>query len=174
MPNYVSIAESGMMQGMNGENGRVKYLIIGPEAGAPLKEVAKVTAEAGRGLVGDRYHLGCGSFNAAQFDQRVREVTLIDIAAVETCNMRLSRTLAPADFRRNIVTEGIDLSVLRGRRFRVGGTVLRWVRSAPPCRYLARLLGEDIMRGLKGVGGIRAVIEQGGEIKTGDRIDVLP
>jgi hypothetical protein len=52
--------------------------------------------------------------------------------------------------------------------------VLRFVRTAPPCRYLSRLLGEDMMTGLKGIGGIRAVIEEGGEIRVGDTIDVLP
>jgi hypothetical protein len=51
---------------------------------------------------------------------------------------------------------------------------LRVVRTAPPCRYLARLLGEDMMRGLKGIGGVRAVIESGGVIRSGERIDVLP
>ena len=153
--------------------GRVKTLVIGPEAKRPLREVRAVRAEAGLGLVGDRYYLGRGSFNAPQFDQSVREVTLIAAEATAACNARLGILLAPADFRRNIVTEGLDLAALKGKRFRVGEVVLRYVRSAPPCRYLSRLLGEDMLRGLKGVGGIRAVIERGGEIRAGDVIDVL-
>jgi len=131
-------------------------------------------AEAGRGLVGDRYYLRKGSFNAPQFDQHVREVTLIDAAAITVCNERLTTALLPVDFRRNIVTEGVDLMAFKGQRFRVGGVVLRCVRTAPPCRYLSRLLGEDMMQGLKGVGGIRAVIESGGVISVGDRVELLP
>ncbi|MEJ2467483.1 MAG: MOSC domain-containing protein [Campylobacterales bacterium] len=159
---------------MNDIQARVAALIIGPEAKAPLHEVPSVRAEAGRGLAGDRYHEGCGSFNAPQFDPNVREVTLIASEAIAECNRRLRTTLEPADFRRNIVTEGIDLSLLKHRRFRIGETVLRFVRTAPPCRYLSRTLGEDMMTGLKGIGGIRAVIEEGGEIRVGDTIDVLP
>ncbi len=153
--------------------GRVSALLVTPEAKKPLHRAESVEAEAGRGLVGDRYHAGRGSFNAPQFDRNVREVTLIAAEAIETCNIRLGTALAPADFRRNIVTEGIDLRGLKGRRFRVGDAVLRQVRTAPPCRYLSRLLGEDMMTGLKGIGGIRAVIEQSGTIRTGDRIELL-
>jgi len=154
--------------------GRVQTLIIGPEAKGPLRTVTSVRAVAGRGLAGDRYYFGKGSFNAPQFDPNVREVTLIAAEAIAECNARLDRALQPADFRRNIVTEGIDLALLKGKRFRVGGAVLRCVRTAPPCRYLARLTGEDMMKGLKGIGGIRAVIEEGGEISAGDGIHVLP
>lgn len=159
---------------MNDTQARITTLIIGPEAKAPLHGVPSVRAEAGRGLTGDRYHLGCGSFNAPQFDPNVREVTLVASEAIAECNQRLGTTLEAVDFRRNIVTEGIDLSVLKNRRFRIGNVVLRFVRTAPPCRYFSRLLGNDMMKGLKGIGGIRAVIEQGGEIRVGDAIDVLP
>jgi len=153
--------------------GRVKTLVIGPEAKEPLTEVSAVAAEAGKGLVGDRYHSGRGSFNARQFDQGVREVSLIASEAIGICNARLGTQLSPADFRRNIVTEGIDLATLKGKRFRIGGAVLRAVRTAPPCRYLSRLLDADMMTGLKGIGGIRAVIEASGEIKRGDVLHVL-
>lgn len=152
----------------------VKKIFIGPEAKSALQSVKTSVAEAGRGLVGDRYYKGCGSFNAKQFDQSVRDVTLISAEAIALCNERLGTAIDAAAFRRNIVTEGGDLSALKGRRFRVGGAVLRGVRTAPPCRYLSRLLGEDMMRGLKGIGGIRAVIEHGGEIRVGDAVDVLP
>jgi hypothetical protein len=155
-------------------HGRVKTLVIGPEAKKPLQEAASVMAIAGQGLEGDRYCFGRGSFNAPQFDRGVREVTLIAAEAIDECNARLGTALKPADFRRNIVTEGVDLPALKGKRLRVGETVLRFARSAPPCRYLSRLLGEEMIRGLKGIGGIRAVIEQGGEIKTGDAVRVLP
>ncbi|MHC3993269.1 MOSC domain-containing protein [Thiomicrolovo sp. ZZH C-3] len=159
---------------MNERSGRVVSLIIGPEAKTALESVSSVTAVAGRGLVGDRYYFGRGSFNAPQFDPSVREVTLIAAEAIAECNRRLGTTLLPADFRRNIVTEGIDLTALKGRRFRIGEVTLRWVRSAPPCRYLSRLLGEEMMAGLKGIGGIRAVIEIGGTINEGDMVHVLP
>ncbi|WP_345970194.1 MOSC domain-containing protein [Sulfurimonas sp. HSL1-6] len=158
---------------MNERNGRVVSLIIGPEAKSALESVPSVTAVAGRGLAGDRYYFGRGSFNGPQFDPGVREVTLIAAEAIAECNRRLGTALSAADFRRNIVTEGIDFAALKGQRFRIGEVTLRWVRSAPPCRYLSRLLGEDMMTGLKGIGGIRAVIETGGTINEGDTVHVL-
>jgi hypothetical protein len=163
-----------MISVMNEAQGRVTTLLIGSEAKQPLKSVPSVEAVAGKGLVGDRYYFGRGSFNAPQFDPHVREVTLIAAEAIVECNQRLGTTLAPDDFRRNIVTEGIDPTTLKGKRFRIGEVTLRWVRSAPQCRYLSRKLGEDMMAGLRGIGGIRAVIEAGGEIRVGDDIDVLP
>jgi hypothetical protein len=159
---------------MNAPCGSVKSIVIGPWPKQPLTEVLRTFAEAGKGLSGDRYHARRGSFNAPQFDQSVREVTLIAAEAINACNTRLGTALQPADFRRNIVTEGIDLPALKGKRFRIGNATLRFVRTAPPCRYLSRLLGEDMMTGLKGIGGIRAVIEASGEIRTGDTIHVLP
>ena len=154
-------------------NGTVEYLIIGLEAKKPLHTVASVFAEAGRGLVGDRYYLGVGAFNAKQFDQSVREVSLIMSESIGLCNERLGTELHPIDFRRNVVTKGIDLAGLRGKRFRIGEAVFRAVRTAPPCRYLSRLTGEDMMKGLKNIGGIRAVIEKSGKISVGDTIHVL-
>lgn len=57
----------------------VHEIIIGPDAGKPMRSVETVFAEAGMGLRGDRYHAGCGTFNAPQFDPNVREVTLIRV-----------------------------------------------------------------------------------------------
>ncbi len=153
--------------------GNVVSIIIGAEAKKPLHAVQSVMAVKGRGLEGDRYFAREGSFNAPQFDQSVRDVTLISAEAIDECNRRLDSVLQPSAFRRNIVTVGIDLKQLKGMRFRIGETEFRYTRTAPPCRYLSRLLGEDMMTGLKGIGGIRAVIETGGMLRVGDSIDVL-
>lgn len=150
-----------------------EHIFIAHDAGAPLQEINVAQAVAGRGLVGDRYYFGRGSFNRPQFDPHVRDVTLIAAEAIVTCNARLGTAIDAAAFRRNIVISGGDLAALKGCRFRIGTAVLRVVRSAPPCRYISRMLGEDMMRGLKGVGGIRAVIEHGGEIKKGAQLHVL-
>ena len=155
------------------KNGRVAALVIGPEAGGPLRQVERIEAVAGRGLKGDRYYLGVGTFNRPPLDQSVREVTLIDADAVDRCGERLGRPFAPEELRRNIVVSGLEVKELVGRRFRVGSALMRGVRTAPPCRYLSRLLGEDMMAGLRHIGGIRAVIETGGGIAVGDAVALL-
>ncbi|WP_456451069.1 MOSC domain-containing protein [Hydrogenimonas sp.] len=153
--------------------GRIEALVVGPKAGEPLRCVSRVEAVAGRGLKGDRYYLGVGAFNRPPLDQGVREVTLIDADAVALCGERLGRVFTPEELRRNVVVSGMEVEKLVGRRFRVGSAVMRGVRTAPPCRYLSRLLGVDMMRGLKHLGGIRAVIETGGEIAVGDGVALL-
>lgn len=159
---------------MKNDSVKVVALVIGPKARVPLTDVVSVIAVAGKGLRGDRYYMGKGSFNAPQFDPSVREVTLIAIEAIDICNKKLDSELNVIDFRRNIVTQGMNLEQLKGKRFQIGSAVFRYVRSAPPCRYLSRLLGEDMMLGLRGIGGIRAVIEKSGQIDVGDEIHVLP
>jgi len=151
----------------------IKHLIIGDVAGEVLRSVPSVEAVAGRGLKGDRYYFGCGSFNRPQFDQNVREVTLMSDEAIALCNRRLKTSLVPEDFRRNIIVSGMDLLRLKKKRFRIGQAVLEYARTAPPCRYLDRLLGKELTSGLKGIGGIRATIVTGGAIRVGDTLEVL-
>lgn len=139
-----------------------------------MQALCSADAVAGRGIIGDRYYNKRGSFNAPQFDPHVRDLTLLSLDAVTTCNQRLDTHLPPESFRRNLIIRDLDVMTLRGKRFRIGSAVLRGVRTAPPCRYLARLCGEDVMTGLKKIGGIRAVVEQDGRICVGDTVIPLP
>lgn len=157
---------------MQTETSTIKHLIIGEAAREALISVPCVEAVAGRGLKGDRYYLGCGSFNRPQFDQSVREITLMSDEAIALCNIRLGTSLVPEDFRRNIIVSGVDLLRLKKSRFRIGQAILEYARTAPPCRYLNRLLGEELTSGLKGIGGIRATIVTGGIIRVGDTLEV--
>lgn len=150
--------------------GNVHSIYIAAEAKAPMVSLPFVQCEANAGLVGDRYHAGCGSFNRPQCDPTVREVTLMALEAVSLCNTRLGRAFDAGVFRRNIVTEGVELSALIGQHFRIADVIMRGVRTAPPCRLLSRITGADMMLGLRGIGGIRAVIVQGGAVSTGDKV----
>ncbi|MEM8933724.1 MAG: MOSC domain-containing protein [Acidobacteriota bacterium] len=163
--------------------GRLVGIVLGPEAKAPLDVVDEATAVADRGLDGDRYFYRRGSFNRSLFDQGIsatgRQITLIDAAAIATCNERLAETLgdrclSAADLRRNLVTEGVDLPSLVRRRFRVGEALLVGVRLCPPCKVLRRIVGGvDVLAGLKGIGGLRADVVGGGTIRVGDSIRVV-
>jgi MOSC domain-containing protein YiiM len=59
---------------------------------------------------------------------------------------------------------------LEDKVFTIGTAKFRIVRTCPPCRYLSRLLNEDMMKGLKYIGGYRAVIVQSGSITLGDNL----
>lgn len=153
--------------------GSVHRIYIAAQAKAPMLSVPNVQCEANKGIAGDRYHAGCGSFNRPQCDPAVRQVSLMASEAVSLCNRRLGTAFDAGVFRRNIVTEGVELTALIGERFRIGNVIMRGVRTAPPCRLLSRISGADMMTGLRGIGGIRAVIEQGGEVSAGDDIEIL-
>jgi hypothetical protein len=57
-------------------NGEIVGICIGATAGAKMIEVPEVFAEAGNGLVGDRYYNGKGSFNKGAAGKR--QVTLMN------------------------------------------------------------------------------------------------
>jgi len=148
---------------------RLEKIIIGP-ARERLAYVESVIAVPGRGLVGDRYYEGKGSFNRSNLSQTGREVSIIAFEALTECNARIGSGLDFLDLRRNLVISGFDAEAIGQRAFWIGEVRFKINRTAPPCRYLARLLEIDIMEGLKYIGGYRADILTGGEIRVGDEI----
>lgn len=145
-------------------------IIIGEKAKVPLHTVAYVRAVQGKGLEGDRYFYKQGTFNKPQLSQDVREISMLPYETLSECNSRLGSTLSFLDLRRNLIIKNFDASLLEDKIFRIGTAKFRIVRTCPPCRYLSKLLDEDIMTGLKYIGGHRAVVMQSGIITVGDEI----
>ena len=141
-----------------------------------MEELEEASLIAGRGIEGDRYFLGTGTYSAKP---DIREVTLIEIEALNA----LARNdppmqagpiiLAPADHRRNLTTEGVPLNHLVGQRFRVGATILRGGRLNFPCKYLEQLLDLPVYLPLYNRSGLNCSIESGGVIRKGDPIRPL-
>ena len=145
-------------------------IIIGEKAKEPLHYVKSIRALKGKGFEGDRYFYGKGTFNKPQLSQDVREVSIVPFESLVECNNRLGSDLDFLDLRRNLVIKNFDASLLEENVFTIGTAKFRIVRTCPPCRYLSRLLDEDMMRGLKHIGGYRALIVQSGMISVGDEI----
>ncbi|MCF6207003.1 MAG: MOSC domain-containing protein [Sulfurovum sp.] len=147
-------------------------IIIGAEANAPLHEVNQVEAVAGKGLKGDRYYYQRGTFNKPQLSQHVREVSILPYETLAQCNIRLHTDLTFTDLRRNLIIKDFDYTRIEGIPFTIGTATFKIIRTCPPCRYLSRLLGEDMMKGLRHIGGYRAIILESGMITVGDQIMV--
>lgn len=147
-------------------------IIIGEKAKEPLDYVKSVRAVKGKGLEGDRYFYRQGTFNKPQLSQDVREVSILPFESLAECNSRLESDLDFLDLRRNLIIKNFDASLLEDKIFTIGTAQFRIVRTCPPCRYLSRLLGQDMMKGLKYIGGYRAVIVQSGVISVGDEINL--
>jgi len=148
------------------DRGTVEAIAIASAAEAPMTLVAEAAAHAGRGLEGDRYAEGAGTFSNPHSDGH--ELTLIEAEVVEALG------LPPAEARRNVVTRGIDLNALVGRRFRVGEAECVGRRLCEPCAQLQRLTHPGILRDLVHRGGLRADILAGGAIRAGDAVVADP
>ena len=148
------------------------HIIIGTKAQDALHYVESIEAIASKGLKGDRYYFKKGTFNKPQLDQSVREVTILPFESLEECNKRLDSNLEFYQLRRNLVIKDFNYELLKDKEFSIGNARFKIVRTAPPCKYLSKLLGVDIMKGLKYIGGYRAIILHSGEIKVGDTIQL--
>ena len=95
----------------------------------PARRPGGPTALAGRGLEGDRYAAGEGSFS--RWPGRGREVTLVAAEALAEAAAEFGVAVADGEHRRNLVVEGVPLDDLRGVPFAIGG---RPVRGRPGVR----------------------------------------
>lgn len=157
-----------MTEGPSSWEGRVAGIYITPRASAPVQAVTEVRAVAGRGLEGDRYFEGDGTWSASV--GRGREVTLIESEAIQAIRAEDGIDIDPGEARRNIVTAGVALNHLVGRDFLVGPVRLRGIRLCEPCAHLSRLTGAPLIKALIHRGGLRAEIVQEGVIRVGDPI----
>ncbi|HEX9444799.1 MAG TPA: MOSC domain-containing protein [Candidatus Binatia bacterium] len=148
--------------------GTIVSIHIVASAGAPPKEVAAVRAVAGKGLEGDRYCNGAGTYSKPHSPSR--EATLIEIEALEALERDYGIAIAPGQGRRNLVTRGVALNHLVGREFTIGAARLRGIELCEPCAHLQKLTEQGVLCGLVHRGGLNAEILTGGVIRAGDPI----
>ncbi len=161
-----------LKQGVNAmSQGSVVSIHIAPEAKASPVAVSEVRAVPGKGLEGDRYFYEIGTFSDQPGPSR--EVTLIEIEAVEALARDYETAINPADSRRNIITRAVALNHLVGKEFCVGEVRLRGIRLCEPCAHLASLTVRQVMTGLVHRGGLRAQILTDGIIRVGDAVQAL-
>lgn len=149
--------------------GRLVSIYVAPAAGAPIALVPHAEALAGRGLAGDRYAAGTGSFS--RWPGKGRAVTLISAEALAEAEAAFGVDVSHGEHRRNLVVAGVDLRSLLGGRFRIGEALFEGARVCAPCKYLVRVTGQArAFDALVGRGGIRAEVLEGGVIAEGDAV----
>jgi hypothetical protein len=149
--------------------GSVVAICIGPVAKGPMHLVQEVEAIAGRGLAGDRYALGKGSFNDIEKGREgigSRQVTLINALFVDGSGFNYE------DTRRNIVIDGIELMDQIGFDFQIDDVVFRGHKYCDPCMRPTKLIESphSFREKFYERGGIVAKIIKGGIIRAGSRI----
>ena len=150
-------------------HGTVEGLAIAPAAEADMQLLTTAHARAGRGLDGDRYATGAGTFSPRGDRRPGYDLTLI---AAETLDelTAAGHTVDFAATRRNVLTRGIDVNALVGRTFRIGDILCQGRRLCEPCAHLDQLSGPGLLRPLIHQGGLRADILTDGEVRVGAAI----
>ncbi len=146
--------------------GRIHAIYISAFANGPLTLLRQAHLEAGRGIVGDRYYNGNGTFSELLADKPLKDLTLIEKEAVDAFNRQQGLALSYAGFRRNIITRDIRLNELVDRAFYLGNVRLRGIMLCEPCPHLASVLHEKVMPEMLGKSGLRA------QILSSDRISI--
>ncbi len=143
---------------------------IAPTGAAPMRSLREVRALAGAGLEGDRYAIELGTYSNQPGTGR--DVTLIELEAIEALRRDYRIALDAGLTRRNIVTRGVYLNHLVGVEFTVGEVLLRGTRLCEPCAHMEKLTIKGATRGLIHRGGLRAEILRSGTIRVSDAITV--
>jgi MOSC domain-containing protein YiiM len=139
--------------------GSVEGIHIAPDESV-LPSPVRAVEVTGEGVVGDRYGDS-------------RDLTLIEAEALEGLRHDTGIVLTAAESRRQVLTRGIRLNELVGKRFAVGGVECQGQELCEPCSHLQSLTYEGLLRGLVHRGGLRADIVRGGRIAVGDEVAQL-
>jgi MOSC domain-containing protein YiiM len=128
-----------------------------------IKEVDSIEVIANKGVVGDRHF--------SDYNDPFCQLTLIESENIDFYNLKYGLDIPYVEFRRNIVTKGIRLNELIGKRLKIGNVEVEAVDLCRPCRHLTEILCQDnILKEFLRKGGLRCQILSSSIIKIGDKI----
>ena len=131
-----------------------------------IQEVEEINLLAGKGIIGDRH------FNENNEDRN--QLTLIEKENIDYYNEKFNLKIPYIDFRRNIITKGIKLNDLIGKKLVIGKIELKGIDLCRPCKSLQKNLGQDnIIKEFLRKGGLRCEILTSADVKVDDEIKVL-
>tara|TARA_B100000686_G_scaffold296020_1_gene327322 strand:- start:29 stop:472 length:444 start_codon:yes stop_codon:yes gene_type:complete len=139
---------------------------IAKNSSEEIQEVKEINVSAGKGIIGDRY------FNEKNEDRN--QLTLIESENIDYYNDKFNLKIPYLNFRRNIVTKGIKLNDLVGKKLIIGKTKIKGIDLCRPCKSLQENLNqENIIKEFLRMGGLRCAILTSSNIKVEDEIKVL-
>jgi len=134
-----------------------------------MESRSEVQTVPGKGLEGDRYFSGSGSWSRGE-NKPDQEVTLIESEQLSWFQEHTGQVLASSECRRNLITRGIALNELVGVRFHVGEVEVEGLRLCEPCSYLQEKTGLDVLPAMVGRAGLNCRIVTDGVIRPGDTV----
>ena len=131
-----------------------------------IKEVESIEVLANKGVVGDRHF--------DNYNDPYCQLSLIEAENIDEYNLKFGLNIPYLDFRRNIITKGIKLNDLVGKKLSIGNVEVEGIDLCRPCRHLTEMLNqENILKEFLRKGGLRCQILSSSKIKVGDAIKVL-
>lgn len=141
---------------------KVVAIHTAPGRRLPVRSRDFVEAEAGRGLIGDRYH------GTKHRHVSIQSRELLDRAAED-----LGHPIDSGATRRNLTVDHGDIPTQPGVRFRIGDVELEVVRVVAPCRLLDDDIGPGAAAALRRRAGSAFRVLSSGTIRVGDTVDLV-
>lgn len=130
-----------------------------PPGGHSVVEVEEVQCVQGCGIQGDRF------FNFKP-DYKGQITFFAYEVYLGLCEHLAIQDRPPSVFRRNVVTEGIDLNALIGCEFEVQGVRFLGTGECAPCEWMEQAFGPGAESFLRGKGGLRAKVLTSGTLRV--------
>ena len=129
-------------------------------------EVNSIDVLANKGIIGDRH------FN--NYNDPYCQLSLIESENIDYYNYKYGLHIPYTDFRRNIITKGINLNNLIGKKLKIGNVKVEGIDLCRPCKHLTEMLNqENILKEFLRRGGLRCQILSSSSISIGDEIKIL-
>ena len=131
-----------------------------------IDNVESIEVVKDKGVVGDRHF--------QEFNDPYNQLSLIESENIDYYNNKYKLNIPYIDFRRNIVTKGIELNDLIGKKIQIGDVLIEGIDLCRPCRHLSEKLNQDnIIKEFLRRGGLRCRILSSSNININDEIKVL-
>ena len=145
---------------------KIKAINITNLSGESTIYVNQAILKRNKGIINDRYY--------ENFKKKYEQVTLIESEKISYFNNNIKSKFKYKDFRRNVITTGIDLNKIINKKIQINNVVLKIHQLCQPCRYLQNKLNVDnLVKLLTNKGGVRAEIVHSGVISTFDEIKII-
>ena len=146
--------------------GKIKAINISNLDGEKTFYINQAILNKNKGIINDRYY--------GNFKNSYEQVTFIESEKIDDFNKKIKKKLDYKDFRRNIITSGINLNKLLNKKIQINNVVFKIHELCQPCKYLQNKLEvKNLVKLLAFKSGVRAEILKSGEISTYDKIMII-
>tara|TARA_Y100000992_G_C21225919_1_gene472860 strand:- start:688 stop:1134 length:447 start_codon:yes stop_codon:yes gene_type:complete len=145
---------------------KIKAINITNLSGKNTFYVNQAILSKNKGILNDRYY--------ENFKNRYEQVTLIESENIDYFNETVKNKFKYKDFRRNIITSGIDLNDTINKKIQINDVILKVHQLCQPCRYLQNKLNiKNLVKLLVNKSGVCAEVVESGKISMFDQIKII-